>query len=258
MSFNPGKHGKMRVLIVDDEPPARRNIAMLLQADADIEIVGECGSGKDAIAATRQLLPDLVFLDVQMPESDGFDVLEMLGSELPPAIVFVTAYDQYALRAFEAGALDYLLKPFDNSRFYRALARAKAKIELARKSAPTEVDRLVVKSAGQVSFVRISDIDWIEAADYYACLHVGARTHLLRRSLADLERELESSVFCRVHRSAIVNVDRVRTLKLNSDGDYNVVLENGSELRLSRRFRKHLQERLALSPSDSPRSVIKT
>jgi len=248
----------MRVLIVDDEPPARRNVAMLLQADADIEIIGECGSGKEAIAATRQLLPDLVFLDVQMPESDGFDVLEMLGSELPPAIVFVTAYDQYALRAFEAGALDYLLKPFDNSRFFRALARAKAKIELARKSAPTEVDRLAVKSAGQVSFVRISDIDWIEAADYYACLHVGARTHLLRRSLADLERELESSVFCRVHRSAIVNVDRVRTLRLNSDGDYNVVLENGSELRLSRRFRKHLQQRLARMTADSTASVMKT
>jgi len=255
LSANSGKAAKMRVLIVDDEPPARRNVAMLLQADADLEIIGECGSGKDAIAATRKLRPDLIFLDVQMPEGDGFEVLEMLGTELPPAIVFVTAYDQYALRAFEAGALDYLLKPFDNSRFYRALARAKAKIALARRNAPAEVDRLVVKSAGQVSFVRISDIDWIEAADYYACLHVGARTHLLRRSLADLEQELGSSVFCRVHRSAIVNVDRVRTLKLNSDGEYNVVLENGSELRLSRRFRKHLQERLALMITHSTADV---
>jgi len=254
---SPGQRAKVRVLIVDDEPPARRNLVMLLQDDADVEIVGECGSGQDAIAATRKLLPDLLFLDVQMPESDGFDVLEMLGSELPPAIVFVTAYDQYALRAFEAGALDYLLKPFENSRFYRALTRAKEKIELARRNAPAKLDHLVIKSAGQVSFVRISDIDWIEAADYYACLHVGAKTHLLRRSLADLEQELESSVFCRVHRSAIVNVDRVRALKLNSNGEYNVVLENGSELRLSRRFRKHLQERLARMSSDSTASVIK-
>ena len=258
MTVNPGKPAKVRVLIVDDEPPARRNIAMLLQDDADVEIIGECSCGEDAIAATRKLRPDLLFLDVQMPESDGFDVLEMLGRELPPAIVFVTAYDQYALRAFEAGALDYLLKPFENSRFYRALARAKEKIDLARRNMAAKVDHLVIKSAGQVSFVRISDIDWIEAADYYAGVHVGARTHLLRRSLADLEQELESSRFCRVHRSAIVNVDRVRTLQLNSNGEYNVVLENGSELRLSRRFRKHLQERLALMITDSTASVIKT
>lgn len=244
---------KVRALIVDDEPPARRNVAMLLQADGDIEILAECGSGKDALAAIRKLRPDLVFLDVQMPESDGFDVLEMLGDDLPPAIVFVTAYEQYALQAFEAGALDYLLKPFDNARFYRALERAKAKIALARKSAPTPCDRLAVKSAGQVCFLRISDIDWIEAADYYACLHLGARTHLLRRSLADLEQELDS-VFCRVHRSAIVNVDRIRALKLNADGEYNVVLENGAELRLSRRFRKHLQERLAGMSADAVRA----
>ena len=258
MTPNPGERAKVRVLIVDDEPPARRNIAMLLEDDADVEILGECSSGKDAIAATRKLRPDLLFLDVQMPESDGFDVLEILGRELPPAIVFVTAYDQYALRAFEAGALDYLLKPFENSRFYRAVARAKEKIELARRKVAAKVGHLVIKSAGQVLFVRISDIDWIEAADYYAGVHVGARTHLVRRSLADLEQELESSRFCRVHRSAIVNIDRVRTLRLNSNGEYNVVLENGSELRLSRRFRKHLQERLALIIANATASVTKT
>lgn len=257
MTVTPDKHAKVRVLIVDDEPPARRNIAMLLRDDADVEIIGECSSGKDAIAATRNLRPDLLFLDVQMPENDGFDVLEMLGRELPPAIVFVTAYDQYALRAFEAGALDYLLKPFENSRFYRALGRAKEKIDLARRNLAAKVDHLVIKSAGQVSFVRISDIDWIEAADYYAGVHVGPRTHLLRRSLADLEQELESSRFCRVHRSAIVNVDRVRALQLNSNGEYNVVLENGSELRLSRRFRKHLQQRLAGMVTDSTASMTR-
>lgn len=257
MTITPDKRAKVRVLIVDDEPPARRNIAMLLRDDADVEIIGECSSGKDAIAATRNLRPDLLFLDVQMPENDGFDVLEMLGRELPPAIVFVTAYDQYALRAFEAGALDYLLKPFENSRFYRALGRAKEKIDLARRNLAAKVDHLVIKSAGQVSFVRISDIDWIEAADYYAGVHVGPRTHLLRRSLADLEQELESSRFCRVHRSAIVNVDRVRALQLNSNGEYNVVLENGSELRLSRRFRKHLQQRLAGMVTDSTASMTR-
>lgn len=257
MTVTPDKHAKVRVLIVDDEPPARRNIAMLLRDDTDVEIIGECSSGKDAIAATRNLRPDLLFLDVQMPENDGFDVLEMLGRELPPAIVFVTAYDQYALRAFEAGALDYLLKPFENSRFYRALGRAKEKIDLARRNLAAKVDHLVIKSAGQVSFVRISDIDWIEAADYYAGVHVGPRTHLLRRSLADLEQELESSRFCRVHRSAIVNVDRVRALQLNSNGEYNVVLENGSELRLSRRFRKHLQQRLAGMVTDSTASMTR-
>lgn len=235
---------KIRTLIVDDEPPARRNLALLLQKEPEIEIIGECGSGKDALAAIRSLSPDLLFLDVQMPECDGFDVLEMLGSKAPAAIIFVTAYDQYALRAFDAGALDYLLKPFDNPRFERAIARAKDKIRLSR-HAPPKTDRLAIKAAGQVSFVKISEIDWIEADDYYACLHVGARNHLLRRTLTELEQDLDPALFCRIHRSAIVNIERIRTLKLNSEGEYNVVLENGSELRLSRRHRKDLQSRLS-------------
>src|SRR5262249_5752812 len=176
--------GKIRALIVDDEPLARSNLAVLLRSDPEIEIVGECGSGVEALTAIRTANPDLVFLDVQMPECDGFDVLEMLGNDLPPAVVFVTAYDQYALRAFEAGALDYLLKPFDNARFDRALARAKKRI--AGKVAPS-IERIAVKSVGQVSFLKMSEIDWIEAADYYSCLHVGPRSHLLRRSMTDLE-----------------------------------------------------------------------
>ena len=235
---------KIRALIVDDEPPARRNVALLLHPDPEIEIVGECGSGKDAIAALRSMTPDLVFLDVQMPECDGFDVLEMLGNTQPPVIVFITAYDQYALRAFEAGALDYLLKPFDNARFERALNRAKERIR-ATHPAPL-ADRLIVKSAGAVSFVRIAEIDWIEADDYYARLHVGDKNYMIRRSLADLERDLNAAMFCRAHRSAIVNLDRVKTLKLNSEGEYNIVLENGAELRLSRRFRQSLQLRLGV------------
>jgi len=236
----PNGFEKIRALIVDDEPPARRNIALLLQCDADVEVAGEYGSGQQAIAAIRNLSPDLVFLDVQMPECDGFDVLEMLGKHLPPAIIFITAYDQYALRAFEAGALDYLLKPFDNVRFGRALSRAKEKIALWRKH-PAKNDRLVIKSARQVSFVRISEIDWIEAEDYYARLHVGATSHLLRRSLIELEQELDPTLFCRVHRSAIVSLKRIKTLKLNPEGEYNLILENGAELPLSRRYRKQLQ-----------------
>jgi two-component system LytT family response regulator len=181
-----------------------------------------------------------VFLDVQMPECDGFDVLEMLGGELPPAVVFVTAYDQYALRAFEAGALDYLLKPFDNARFDRALGRAKERIALGKTPTPT-LERFAVKSAGQVSFLKIS-----EAADYYSCLHVGPRTHLLRRSMAELEAELDQAVFCRIHRSTIVRLDRVRGLKLNESGEYDVLLEDGTKLRLSRRYRRELQSRLSV------------
>jgi len=176
-------------------------------------------------------------------------VLELLGKDLPPAVVFVTAYDQYALRAFEAGALDYLLKPFDNARFDLALDRAKQKIMLG-KDLPRKLERLAIKGTGQVSFVRISEIDWIEAADYYACLHVGPRTHLLRRSMSELEQDLDPATFCRIHRSTIVNCNRVRGLKISEDGEYEVRLENGTSLRLSRRYRKQLQARLGVRSSD--------
>lgn len=235
---------KIRALVVDDEPLARSNVCVLLRRDPEIEIVGECGSGAEALAEIRNAKPDLVFLDVQMPECDGFDVLEMLGRHPLPAIVFVTAYDQYALRAFEAGALDYLLKPFDNARFDRALGRAKQR--MAHGKDPQKLERLAIKSAGQVSFVKISEIDWIEAADYYASLHVGARTHLLRRSMAELEQDLDPAIFCRIHRSTIVNLSRVRSLRLAADGEYVVSLENGASLRLSRRYRKQLQSRLGI------------
>ncbi len=234
---------KIRALVVDDEPLARSNLTVLLRLDREIEIVSECGSGMEALVEIRKSKPDLVFLDVEMPECDGFDVLEMLGKDLPAAVVFVTAYDQYALRAFEAGALDYLLKPFDNVRFDRALSRAKDRIAHGRSSSRT-AEYLTVKSAGQVLFLKISEIDWIEAADYYSCLHVGAKTHLLRRSMSELDEELDQTIFCRIHRSTIVRLDRVRGLKLNPNGEYDVLLDNGTRLRLSRRYRKQLQSRL--------------
>jgi two-component system, LytTR family, response regulator len=240
---------KIRALVVDDEPLARSNLMVLLRLDPEIDVVRECGSGMEALAEIRSSKPDLVFLDVQMPECDGFDVLEMLGGDLPPAVVFVTAYDQYALRAFEAGALDYLLKPFDNARFDRALGRAKERIAQGRNPSRT-MACFAVKSAGQVAFLKTSEIDWIEAADYYSCLHVGARTHLLRRSMSELDQELDQAVFCRIHRSTIVKLDRVRGLKLNENGEYDVLLDNGTRLRLSRRYRKQLQSRLSVRSSN--------
>lgn len=242
---------KIRTILVDDEPLARSNLSVLLRLDPEIEIVAECASGAEALAAIRATSPDLVFLDVQMPECDGFDVLELLGQHLPPAIVFVTAYDQYALRAFDAGALDYLLKPFDNARFVRALDRAKQRFS-PNNDLPRPPERLAIKGVGEILFVKICEIDWIEAADYYACLHVGAKTHLLRRSLAELEQELNENMFCRIHRSTIVNLDRVRGMEVNEEGEYEVMLDRGTRLRLSRRYRKQLESRLDVPNSRRP------
>lgn len=242
--------GKIRTVIVDDEPLARTNLSVLLRLDPEIEIVSECGSGVEAPNEIRRTKPDLLFLDVQMPECDGFDVLELLGKDVPPAVVFVTAYDQYALRAFEAGALDYLLKPFDDARFDLAVDRAKQKIASGQ-DRPKQLEYLTVKSAGQVVFVSLPSIDWIEAADYYVGLHVGPKTHLLRRSITELEQDLDPNVFFRIHRSTIVNLNRIRGLKLNEDGEYTVLLERGTSLRLSRRYRKPLQARLGLRVAHS-------
>ena len=239
------EQGKIRAVVVDDEPLARSSLKVLLRDDPEIELVSECGSGMEALREIRGRRPDLVFLDVQMPECDGFDVLEQLGKDLPPALVFVTAYDQYALKAFEAGALDYLLKPFDNARFGRALERAKERIALGR-DAPRKIERLAIKNAGEILFLKISEIDWIEAADYYVCLHVGTKSHLLRRSMNEVEQELRTGAFCRIHRSAIVNLERVRRLDVNQEGGTDVVLGNGTRLRQSRRYRKQFQGRLGM------------
>jgi len=237
---------KIRVLIVDDEPLARSSLRMLLRQDTDIGSIQECGSGTEAVAQIRTARPHLVFLDVQMPECGGFEVLRMLEADKPlPVIVFVTAYDEYALRAFDAGALDYLLKPFDDARFHLAMQRAKEKIAAKEPLPPPETPRLMVRSAGQVAYVQVPDIDWVEAADYYVCLHVGTRSHLLRKSMTELEQELDPHVFCRIHRSTIVNLRRVRALQVDAAGEYEVILDGGQKLRLSRRFRKELQSRMS-------------
>lgn len=244
-SARPG--APIDVLIVDDEPLARRNLSVLLGADPAIGAIAECASGAEAVAAIRRRKPDLLFLDVQMPECDGFDVLELLGTDAPQTIVFVTAHDDYALRAFEAGALDYLLKPFDDARFTRVLARARERIALyaAQQGAPR---RLAVKTPRRLLFIDVADVDWVEAASYYACLHIGAETHLIRRTMAELVRDLGDD-FVRIHRSAIVNLARVAGLELQSSGDYAVLLHGGARLRLSRPYRKALQARLAAPPA---------
>ena len=235
----------IRTLVVDDEPLARSALCLMLGAHADIEIVGQCGSGLGALADLPQINPDLVFLDVQMPECDGFDVLERLGSRRRPVIIFVTAFDYYAIRAFEAGALDYLLKPFDTARLDRALTRAREQID-ARRASGSKDDRLIFKSGANVVFVRIPEITWVEAADYYSCLHVGTQTHLLRRSLNDLESELDQNVFLRIHRSFIVNQSCVKSFTLNASGDYDVLLIDGTRLNVSRRCRNAVFKRLGL------------
>jgi two-component system LytT family response regulator len=233
---------RISALVVDDEPLARRNLMVLLREDPDIDSIEECASGAQAVAAIRHSKPDLLFLDVQMPECDGFDVLELLGTDGPQTIVFVTAHDEYALRAFEAGALDYLLKPFDDARFMRVLARAKEKTAryASHRQAPR---RLVVKAPRRLLFIDAQDVDWVEAASYYACLHVDQETHVIRRTMAELERDLGDG-FIRIHRSTIVNLDRVAGLELQSSGDYAVVLRTGTRLRLSRRYKQALQSRL--------------
>lgn len=251
MALLDERTASIRALVVDDEPLARRNVTVLLRGDPDIGSIEECGSGIEAIEVIRTWKPDLVFLDVQMPECGGFDVLELLGADLPRTIIFVTAYDTYALRAFEAGALDYLLKPFDDARFGRALNRAKDRLAHYAPLQPQPARRLVVRSPGQLLFLHVADIDWIEAASYYACVHVGGDTHIIRRTLSELERDLGAGKFIRIHRSIIVNLDRIHGLELQSGGEYEVVLKSKVRLRLSRRFRKRLQERMdAMSAGD--------
>lgn len=247
----------VRVMIVDDEELARQRIRRLLAREEDVEVVGEASDGMQAVESIRSLVPDLVFLDVQMPEVDGFAVLERLRPQLAPAIVFVTAHDEHALRAFDVHAVDYLRKPFDALRFKEAFSRARRRLagaeaeERARKldallgqveaRPPRARERLMVRSDGRLYFVRVDDIDWIEAAGNYVKLHVGRDTHLMRETMAGIEKLLDSSRFLRIHRSAIVNLDRVREMQPWFSGEYTVILRDGTQLRLSRVYRDRLE-----------------
>lgn len=245
----------IRTLIADDEPLARERLRALLARHADIEIIGECSNGADAIEAIADLRPDLVLLDVEMPQVDGFGVLEALDPDSLPAVVFISAHDQYAVKAFEAHALDYVLKPFDEARIDRALRRVRGQIGNApgvRQIDPRLLslleelrdrrrsDRLVVKTGGRVVFLRTEDIDWVEASGNYVRLHVGSDAHLLRESMKNMERRLDSSTFVRIHRSAIVNVDRIRELEPWFHGEYIVILRDGTRLTSSRVFSDRL------------------
>jgi two-component system LytT family response regulator len=250
----------IRALIADDEPLARERMRSLLGAEQDIEIVGEARDGVETVEAILSQSPDLVFLDVHMPKLDGFEVIQTVGPDRMPAVVFVTAYDQHALRAFEVQALDYLLKPFDSERFQGALRRVRRQIDTRetgdigqrllalvrdlRPSSQSRTDRLVVKSGGRLYFLRADEIDWIEAAGNYVRLHVGAEGHLLRETMNSIESRLNPEIFFRIHRSHIVNIERIKELQPWFNGEYVVILRNGARLTLSRGYREKLQERL--------------
>jgi two-component system LytT family response regulator len=274
----------MRVLIVDDEPIARRRLSRLLKMEEDVEVVDEVGSGSDALAAIKERKPDLVFLDVQMPDMDGFGVVSALGGETSmPAIVFVTAYNEYAVKAFDVNAVDYLLKPFDPDRFRSAFSRARTHLEQkssaeagrrikalleevlgedraqalaaaggnghgAPAAAPVArtryLDRLMVKHDGRVFFVKVADVDWFEASGNYVRVHVGRVSHLIRETMHGIEAQLDPNQFARIHRAVIVNLDRIRELQPWFAGDYIVILRDGRQLKLSRTYREALQARM--------------
>jgi two-component system LytT family response regulator len=236
-----------RALIVDDEPLARQAIRVLLDRDREVEVVGEC-SGTEAAALVARTRPHIMFLDVQMPEIDGFDLLSLIGDEAVPAVVFVTAYDAFALKAFEVHALDYLLKPFDDARFSKTLERAKERASLpARPPEGGYRQRFLVRVRERIVVVNAADIDWIEAADYYVSIHVAGHSYLLREPLADLEKALDPEVFFRAHRSAIVNLRRVREIHPLFRGDSVLVLHDGSRVKLSRSRREEFDRAMAHS-----------
>jgi two-component system LytT family response regulator len=246
---------KLRAVIADDEPLARERIRSLLGSEPDVEVVRECRDGLEAVAAIEEERPDLVFLDVQMPELDGFGVIERIGVENAPVVVFVTAFDEYALQAFEVNAVDYLMKPFDRERFRKALARARSQVQrdkggdLNRKLLALiqelkvphgYVERVVVKSSGRIFFLKTDEIDWIEAAGNYIRVFAGTESHLLRETMNSFEQKLDPNRFIRIHRSTIVRIDRIAELQPLFHGDYLVVLQGGKRLTLSRGYRERL------------------
>lgn len=248
---------KIKTLIVDDEPLARERVRRFLRDEKEIQVIGECGNGAEAIEFIKKEKPELVFLDIQMPEKNGFEVIKSLGVKMLPTIIFVTAYDNYALQAFDASALDYLLKPFNRDRFSRAVSRACEHIENKKRGNLDEriasliadlktekkyLERLVVKSVGRVFFLKTDEIDWIEAAGNYLKLHVGRESHLIRETMNAIEAKLDPDKFLRIHRSTIVNIDRIKELHPMFSGDYDVVLQTGAKITLSRNYRERFLE----------------
>jgi two-component system LytT family response regulator len=258
----------IRTIIVDDEPLGRSRIAALLEDEDDIEIVAQCGDGAEALRVIGESQPQLLFLDIQIPEMTGFDLLQALDRANPPIVIFVTAHDEFAIQAFDVHALDYILKPFDDERFYQALDRARTHLHDHDASAlrqrlrdflreangdlgprppdreRRQLTRIVVKDGDRILFLKVDDVDWIEAADYYAKIHVAGTTYMIRETLANLEEQLDPERFVRIHRSTIVNLDRVQEMQPWFHGAFVVILVDGTELRLSRSRREHLQTRL--------------
>ena len=243
----------LRTVIADDERPARRRLAELIEREPDLTVVAEARNGTEAIAAVEKHQPDLLFLDIQMPERDGFGVLRELGPERTPVTIFVTAYDHYAVRAFEARAFDYLLKPYSDERFESALAHARAYLtksakpefqaklsEMLGSSAPLE--RIVLKSAGRVTFLEVGSIEWIEAAGVYVNLHADGKEHLYRSTIGQLQERLDPKRFVRIHRSASINTERIEKMRPLGHGEYAVIMQSGKELKLSRNYRRELEE----------------
>ncbi len=255
---------RLRAVIVDDEPAARRGVRLLLDREGGVDVVGEAATGLEAVELIRREKPDLAFLDVQMPGADGFEALAELDAATVPAVIFVTAYDEHALRAFEVSAVDYLLKPFDDARFFAALRRAREEIRRRQadqvndrltqlldylrhtrgpaSAAPEDKsgDRILVKSSGEIFFLKADEIDWIEAEGDYMKFHVAGRSHLMRETMARLEARLDPKRFIRIHRSTIVNIDRLRKLSPSFAGEYAVILQDGTKLKLSRGYHERI------------------
>jgi len=264
---------RFKVLIVDDERLSRQRIRRLLAFEPECEIAGECGNGSDAVRTMARERPDILFLDVQMPELDGFEVVRV-ADDYPqhsrPLVIFTSAFDEYALRAFEVHAFDYLLKPFDRRRFRESLQRAKTQLTRERSESTDHrlaalfehfangrqmPNRVAVRNNGRVVFVKIDEIDWIEASDNYVCLHCGKETHVLRETMSQLESRLDPSRFVRVHRSAIVNLDRIKELQPWFRGEYRVILRDGTELTLTKSHREKLESRLMWGGNPVPRAT---
>lgn len=252
---------KIKVLIVDDEPLARKGVALRLREESDMEVVGMCSNGKLAVQRIQELSPDLVFLDIQMPLMSGIEVMRALPAEMLPTIIFLTAFDEHALTAFEVQALDYLLKPIDENRFFAALERARRLIAMKQENAiykemqeasdstgatarSASCKRFAIRNGKELAFVDTSNIDWIEAAGDYAQLHVGARTYLIRESLSTLETMLDSRDFLRIHRSAIVQIDRISRIAALPNRDGYLTLNSGISLRFSRSYSRRLRNSL--------------
>ena len=258
----------IRTLIVDDEPEARLGLLSLLESDGDITVIGECSGGNEALEAIRLYKPDLVLLDIQMPDMNGFEVIRSIEADVLPLVIFVTAYDQYSLKAFEVHAVDYVLKPFTNRRFYEAIAQAKQKIRsqkdlskltermnallakfdehspLIPKVAPAYLQRIAVKEGDRITFLNVEHIDWIEAADNYICIHTGRKKYLLRSKLRDIEKQLDPNHFLRIHRSRIVRIDGIREMVPMGSGDCILILKDGTELTSSRTYREKRKQLL--------------